>query len=269
MLGKTSTILCVLALSATARAQTEDAEPQAAASADGADQLTLPKGRVVLDAFLEMNLSTDLVFKPVSLSPDIWYGVTDDITAGLIHSTVGAIGFIGNVGDSLCLTSGVENGCADVYNNVGVEARYKLKTGMLAWAVNGGLFVRDLDPVALALKVGVVGRWHSGPLAVETSPNLFFGLTERADNNEEVFNLPVTGLYSVMPKLSVSVQTGAILPFQNTGDTYSIPLSIGAHYTVNESLIANLAFSLPRLAGGGTLTGADARSLTLGGSYAF
>jgi hypothetical protein len=276
MLAKTSTILCVIgALASTARAQPEDAEPHAEAPADGVDQLTLPKGRVLLDAFLEMNLSTDFAFKPVSLSPDIWYGVTDDITAGLIHSGVGRSGFIGGVGDSLCLT-GTENGCSDVYNEVGVEARYKLKFGQMAWAVNGGLFIRQFDPFQLALKVGVVGRWHSGPLAVELSPNIFFGLTNRTSSgtvivasNEEVLDLPVTGLYSVTPVIAVAVQTGVMLPFQNTGDTYAIPLSIGAHYRVNESASANLAFSLPILVGGGPLTGFDARSLTLGGAYAF
>src|SRR3954470_25033757 len=120
MLGKTSTILCVVigALSSTARAEPDETEPRAAAAtADGADQLTLPKGRVLLDAFVEINLSTDQAFKPVSLSPDIWYGATDDVTVGLVHSGVGRSGFIGGIADSLCLT-GSDNGCSDVYNEV-------------------------------------------------------------------------------------------------------------------------------------------------------
>lgn len=240
-----------------------------AATGEGGDQLTLPKGRLLLSAFLEVNLSTDLVGKPISLSPDIWYGVTDDITVGLIHSAVGGSGIIGGVGTSLCLT-GADNGCANLYSNVGADVRYKLKNGTLAYAIDGGVFVADVnaDSITLAAKLGVAARWHSGPLAVETQPNVFIGLTNRASANEEVVALPATGLYTVAPKIDVAGQVAIVLPIADVGNLYFVGLSVGAFYHVNESLNASLAFSLPRLvaASGG---GADARTLTLGGTYAF
>jgi hypothetical protein len=276
-LALTGFVLCTTLATAHADPDPETTPPATPAMAEGADQLTLPRGRLLLDAFVEINLSTDLVFKPFSISPDVWYGATDDITVGLVHSSVGTSGFIGGVGDSLCL-AGSSNGCGDVYSNVGLAARYKLKTGPLAWAADGGLFIRHFDPFQLAIKLGIVGRWSSGKLAVELAPNLFFGLTNRTPDamamvvvagNQEVLNLPVTALYTVAPKIAVAVQLGLQLPFQNTGDTYAVPLSIGAHYHVNESLGANLAFSLPRLVGGGDGTGFDGRTLTLGGTYAF
>lgn len=286
MLAKTTTIACValgtlLAARAHAQPETEsEAKPPEtpAAGAEGGDQLTLQKGRLLLDAFVEISLSTDAVFKPFSISPDVWYGVTDDITVGLIHSATGTTGFIGGVGNSLCL-SGTSGGCSDFYRNVGFEARYKLTTGGFAWAADGGLHVLRLsDPLQLAIKVGAVGRWHSGPLAVELEPNLFFGLTNRDSStvggvvipgNQDVLDLPVTALYSITPMIAAALQVGVVLPFENTGDTYSIPLSIGGHYRVNDSLNVSLAFSLPRLVGGGSGTGADTRTLTLGGTYAF
>ena len=175
--------------------------------------MTLPKGRVLLDAFFEINLASGAEFKPFSLSPDVWYGATDDITVGLVHSAVGTSGFIGGTGESLCL-AGTGGGCADVYHNVGVDVRYKLKTGMLAYAAEGGL-------------------------------------------------------YAITPKISAALQLGVFLPFENTDTTYRIPLSIGGHYQVNESINVNLAFSLPAVAGGGLVTGFDARTITLGGTYAF
>ncbi|HZJ66624.1 MAG TPA: hypothetical protein VFD36_24125, partial [Kofleriaceae bacterium] len=96
-----------------------EAKPEAgpAAGADGADQLTLPKGRLLLDASLIASLVSGAEFKPFSLSPDVWYGVTDDITAGLVHSGVGTTGFIGSAGESLCV-SGSAN-CGDLYKNAG------------------------------------------------------------------------------------------------------------------------------------------------------
>jgi hypothetical protein len=288
MLAKTSTIACgVLGVLFAARvhAQTGDSEtkpPDAAATAgaEGADQLTLPKGRLLLDAYLAIDLSTDLVFKPVALSPDLWYGATDDVTVGLVHSGVGQFGFMGAVfGRSLCLT-GSDNGCLDFYGNVGVDGRYKLKSGgPLVYAADAGLYVNHLgDPFQLAIKIGAIGRWHEDKIAIEAAPNLQFGLTNREPaavggvaigiRNGDTLSLPATFLYALDPMITIAAQSGLLLPFQNTGDTYSIPLSIAGFYRVNESLNVSLTFSLPSLIGGGSLSGIDARVLTLGGSYA-
>jgi hypothetical protein len=285
MLEKTTALVGVAlgAMLSTARADTDsdsESKPAAeamAATADGGAQLTLPKGRLVLNAYVGISLSTDAVFKPFSVSPDLWYGVTDDITAGLVHSAVGSTGIMGGVANSLCL-AGSSSGCGDVYNNVGLDIRYKLKNGMLSYAVDGGVYALHIsDPLLLAVKLGLVARWQSGPLAVELQPNAFIGVTNRTAGaagaevtvNGEVVNLPVTALYTIAPKIDVGGQIGVVLPLENTGDFYAVPLSLGGFYHVNESLNVNLAFTFPRLVGGGSGTGIDARSLTLGGTYAF
>jgi hypothetical protein len=289
MLAKNTTIVGVvlgMLFAARAHAQPDpDSETKpldaaaAAAGGEGGEQLTLQKGRAVLNAYLGIGLSSGGAFKPVSISPDIWYGVTDDITAGVVHSAVGTTGFIGGVGESLCLT-GSDNGCPDLYSNAGVEARYKLKMTGIALAVDGGLYsghVSDLK--LLEVKLGAVGRWQKGPLAVEAAPNLLIAVTDRSSTtttngisvtsgNSDVLNVPGTVLYTLNPMITLAGQSGLVLPLENTGDAYAVPLSIGAFYKVNDELNVSLAFSLPRLiaaSGGGT----DARSLTLGGSYAF
>lgn len=230
----------------------------------GPDQLVMPKGKLLIDAFVEINLSTDLAFKPVSISPDIWYGVTDDLTLGLVHSTIGATGVIGAAGDALCIT-GSSNGCESVYPGFGIDARYRLKG---AWAVDGGLFVNDFDPFALALKIGVVGRHRVGEkFALELQPTLFIGLTER-DTNKEILAIPVTAGFSLMPQLTAYAQVAFITPFESAGDLWLLAASIGARYRVSDHLDLGLAFSLPALAGGPDGTGFDARTITLGVSYA-
>jgi hypothetical protein len=282
MLEKKTAMVCVAlgAMLSTARADNEgDSESKPAAggkatTADGAEQLTLPKGRLLLDAFFGINLSTDQVLKPFSLSPDVWYGATDEITVGLVHSAVGRSGFIGiGVNDSLCL-AGTADGCADLYSGVGVDVRYKLKSamnGVLALAVDGGVYALHLtDPTVIAVKLGVSARWRQGPLAIELQPNVFVGATERNDlTNADTLNLPVTALYTIAPKLDVGGQLGFLVPFESTADTYAILLAFGGFYQVNESLNLNLAFSLPNLVGGRAGTGIDARTLMLGGTYAF
>jgi hypothetical protein len=286
MLAKTSTIAgVVLAALFAARADAQpepdpDARPPDAAPGDaGADRLTLQKGRLLLNGFVEINLSTDLVGKPISLSPDLWYGITDDITAGLVHSGVGLSGFMGAANNSLCLT-GTENGCGDFYPDVGFIGRYRLKLGGIAAAAEGGLIINHLsDPIGLGIKLGGIGRWHSGPLAVEAEPSLFIGLTNRDSatvngvviaGNRDVLGLPVTALYAITPMISAALQSGFVLPLEDTADVFTIPLSLGGFYRVNADLTVNLAFSLPLLVGGSAVkTGFDARTLTLGGTYAF
>jgi hypothetical protein len=266
MLAKTSTLVCVVLGAALSTARADDAPP-AAAAADGTYQLTLPKGRLLLDAFAEINLSDGAVFKPFSLSPDLWYGATDELTVGIVHSALGRSGFIGGVGDSLCLT-GTTGNCSSVYPTVGLDVRFKLKPTKFAWAIDGGVYAINTDPLAFAIKAGVIGRWQKDKLAIEAAPNLFFGLNERSVLNKETLNLPGTVIYTVAPKVSIAGQIGFVLPIEDLGDFYTISLAIGAHYDVNDSLTVNAAFALPRLIAG-VAGGVDARTFTLGGTYAF
>lgn len=287
MLAKNTTIAGVvlgLLFAARAHAQPDpDSETKpldaAAASAggEGGEQLTLQKGRLVLNAFLEVNLSGGGTFKPVSISPDLWYGVTDDITAGVVHSSVGTNGFMGGVGDSLCLT-GSSSGCPDLYRNVGVEARYRLKMSSIAVAADAGVFSgHATDLKLLDVKLGAVGRWHKGPLAIEAAPALLIAVTDRsvdlpgggsATLNHDFLSVPGTVLYTLNPMITLAGQTGLLLPLEDSGNGYTLPISVGAFYKVSGELNVSAAFSLPRLiagSGGGT----DARSITLGGNYAF
>lgn len=270
VLGLVGTPAAAFAQGATLSASTTDGT---SATVDGAgsegeptgpDQLVMPKGKLLVDAFVEINLSKEAAFKPVSISPDIWYGATDDLTLGLVHSTIGAAGVIGAAGDALCVT-GSSNGCDSVYPGFGIDARYRLKG---AWAVDGGLFVNDFDPFALALKLGVVGRHRfTEKVAVELQPNLFIGLTER-DTNKEVLAIPVTAGFGLIPKLTGYVQVAFITPFSDAGDLWLLAASIGARYRVSDHLDLGLAFSLPAVAGGPDGTGFDTRTITLGVAYA-
>lgn len=287
MLAKNTTIVGVvlgMLFAARAHAQPDpDSETKpldaaaATAGGEGGEQLTLQKGRAVVNAYLEIGLSDGAAFKPISITPDIWYGVTDDITAGVVHSSLGASGFMGAAGDSLCLT-GSGSGCPDLYRNVGVEGRYRLKMSGLALAADAGVYSgHATDLKLLDIKLGAIGRWHKGPLAIEAAPNLLIAVTDRSVDipgggsqtlNHDFLNLPGTALYTLNPMITLAGQVGIQLPLEDTGNGYTVPLSIGAFYHVNDQLDVTAAFSLPRLIAG-SAGGIDVRSLTLGGSYAF
>lgn len=246
-------------------------------------ELTLPKGAFMIDLDIGMDLSKGLAFKPVSISPDIWYGITDDFTLGLVHSATGATGVIGGFGQSLCVT-GTNDLCDHVYNNVGLDGRIRLAR---PFAVDVGLYIENLGlsetvdgqsvstPFQLAAKLGISGRWQWGNLSLEAQPNIFIGLTNRnpsafdTNTNTETLYVPVTVAYLVLPKLDIALQPALDLPFTNTGNDWSIPISIAVRAAVSPSFSVGLAFTFLDLIGGGNDTGADLRSLTLGANYAF
>ncbi len=246
----------------------------------------MPAKRGIVNVEIGINLSTDAVGKPIAIAPDIWYGVNDKLTVGLIHSVVGATGvqgLQGIAGTGLCLT-GEDNGCGKFYDFVGIDARYTLKQdAKLALALDGGLFATSFDPFQLALKVGVTGRYKLGEkLGLEFAPNIFFGVTERdgggtvgASTNKETLALPVGVGFGLNDKISLLAQLALTLPFEDAGDLYTLGLALGGSYAVNKQLSIRLGFALPILvtglkdAMGDSVGGVDFRSLTLGGSYAF
>jgi hypothetical protein len=240
------------------------------------DQLALPAHRLVLNGFLEASLSKDAAFKPVSVSPDIWYGATDEVTLGLIHSSVGSTGFLGGVGDSLCLT-GKKNGCRHPYPNVGADLRYRLAS---PFVLDAGIFIRDTDPFQVAVKIGADARWTFNRLAIEVLPSLFFGLNNRSKGigNKDWLYVPVTVSYEIVNKFDLAIQTGLALQWEKAGDNYRIPLALAGRYQVTEKLGLGLALALPSLIAPSTTDattdkrkprGFDVRTLMLGGSYAF
>jgi hypothetical protein len=255
---RTLIALVLFVAASPARAQNDD------------EQLTLPSGRLLLNVFLELNLSTDVAGKPISIAPDLWYGVTDDFTLGLVHSGRGRNGLFGSVADALCLT-GSDNGCPRLYDKVGLDARYQLlRAAGVSVAADGGLFASSLDPFTLSLKLGVDGRLRSGRLAIELSPSLFVGLTQRDSGNKEVLDLPANLLYTVCDRFALAAQLGLQLPFSSTGDLWALGASLGGQYQLSQTTALDLAFSLPILAGGSKRdTGFDARVLTLGVGHAF
>jgi hypothetical protein len=271
--------LLLLVTSGAARAQSEGTEfelalPQSDPTKERL-RMTLPEGRLLVQAYIQMSLSSDLVLKPLSLSPDVWYGLTEDLSLGLAHSAAGTGGLYGGAGTSLCLT-GEDNGCLDVYRNVALLGRYSLLDTGVGLAAQGGLVIGALDPFTLSVQLGVAGRWEMAPIAVVFQPSILIGITERegvmdVGGNTEVITLPVAAMFDVMPELSVGLQTGVSLRLDDIGNTWVVPLSLGGRYLVTPAIWAELVFSLPAVVqGADTELGAfDTRTLTLGGGTVF
>jgi hypothetical protein len=267
---------------ATALAQETDeptTPPTAVAVVKSGENVTMPAKRLFLHVNFELGLSKGAAGDPISISPDLWYGVNDKITVGIAHSSMGLTGFMGFPGSALCLSGDL---CGSVYDGFMLDGRYQLKTGKISIAGNVGLGALATDPFQLAAKLGVVGRWRpsaDSKLAVDFQPAVFFGITERegatpmmgvvAESNKETVVAPATLLYGLNKNLSIALQTGFIFEFSDPGATFVMPASIGASYWLNHQIVVDAAFSLPLFLGGDIAQEFDVRTFTLGGGYAF
>jgi len=235
--------------------------------------LTLAKGMIEIRGDVFVNLSKDAAGEPISIAPDVYYGVSDKLSVGLTH----------NLG--ICIT-GEDGGCAKVYNDVGLDALFSLKRDMaMELAAHVGLQANTLDPFALALRAGVSVKYITGKIGIYADPFLQIGLTEREPEaapmtialpNKEAIGIPVTIAYQANMKLNAFLRTGlsgfsvgsnvGAAPFDSFGDLYTIPVGIGALYAVSNKLDVGAVFNLPILVGGSAwedVSGVDARTLEL------
>jgi hypothetical protein len=198
------------------------------------------------------------VFKPFSIAPDIYYGVSDQLTLGLIHSAA-SVGVVG-AGSGICL-AGEEKGCAKVYDNIGLDGIFSLSKGTVDLAAHAGVLVNSFDPMLLSVKLGVLGRFNAGKLAVVFDPWIGIGVTERDAGNKELINVPVNIQFQATPQLAAWVGSGIFGPLDGFGDAYFVPLNIGALFGVSSKIDAGAAFGFLNI--GGKNSSADFRALNV------
>jgi hypothetical protein len=235
--------------------------------------MTLPGGKFYLNAVAETNLASGAAGKPISIAPDLWYGASDKLTLGLVHSSRGATGFLTGFVNGLCFRGGSGGGaCAgglgSIYTTVGAEARIAVSEGGFALAVPIGVYASAFKPdVVLSGKIGLIGRWQAGSIAVELQPTLFAGITQRK-TNEDRFGLPLTLFFKLSPAFALAAQTGITMVVEHAKDTYQVPAALGLAWWVSPKLSVDAAFGLAAVVDANSMTKAfDSRNLTLGVGY--
>lgn len=195
--------------------------------------LTLAKSMLEIRGdTLRLNLSKDAVGKPISLAPDIYFGVNDKLSVGVTHGT------------GICLT-GADNGCAKAYNDVGIDALYALMgKGNLQVAGHGGLQMASLsDPFLMGINLGLLVRIRSGKIALVADPRINIGVTERDAGNKESLIIPAWLRFQASTQANLFVRSGAQGPLDGFGDAVGIPLGVGADYTLNNRLDFGFEFA--------------------------
>ena len=123
--------------------------PPAAASVTApisATEATLHQGAINIDGDLVIGLSKGSAWKPIQIIPNLYYGVSNELTAGFANNTNAEIfqAVSAPGGRGLCL-SGSSNGCAHVYNSFSLDALFSfMRSSTMDLAAHGGVdFVRS------------------------------------------------------------------------------------------------------------------------------
>jgi len=249
----------------------------AAPAAASATNITLHQGGIGIDGDIGVGLSKGAAGKPISIVPNVYYGVTDTLTVGLADNPGSEIfQTLGLAQRGLCL-SGSTN-CAKTYNNISLDGLFSFsRSGTMDIGAHGGLDTQFGADTLLSLRVGVKGKLQAGQFVLVFDPSLNLGLNKRdADFNKEVLQLPMRFGFMVTPQLNLGLSIAFISPIDppsplKVSDIYQVPVGIGGTFAVNNMLDVRAQCTLDTLGNASNSLGGagrvDARSFAIGAAY--
>jgi hypothetical protein len=273
-LSSTSFVLvaAVLSFPAAARAYDQPGAPAASVSAPK-PALTLPSGKLSMQLNLELNVSESKTAEPLSIAPDVQYGVTPELTLAVGDSSYAMTGFRAAAGGGLCVT-GSDKGCVNAYNDVGLEAWYTLARGKLAAAAVVGAWGTNLDAGFYSAKLGAKLKYGlASRLFLVANPSVLVAMTKRdqtapAISNKDTLWLPVAVSYKLTDPLALGVSSGLKGPLDGFSDAWSVPLGAFGVYTLNRQMAAGASCTFGKVLGADAMNpGASARGVQVWFSY--
>jgi hypothetical protein len=233
-----------------------------------ARRLVLGMGQGAAQVFVKMNMSKNEEAEPTTITPDLYFGVTDYLQLGLVHSSPLGWQTPGVTPSSLCVTSS-SHGCPKVYNNLGLDAMALLLPGPVELAGHLRFNFEPFDPFRVNLLVGFMSKLRLPWFAIIFYPSIQIGLNKRDQaggptpgGNKDVIYLPAEIVYQVTPLFALFGQAALYSQAQNFGDHYRIPLGVAGLFTVSPMLDVGLRWAWDSV--GKTTPGmsrADERSL--------
>lgn len=208
--------------------------------------LVLAPGELDAELVIEINAAAGAIARPLSLAPDVWWGLTRDITVGLIHSdpSVDRI----EPGASVCVRSGLLS-CDRIYHGSGAELAWQVREGGLAVAGIARLLVRDVDPWKPAATLGVRARWRHGRLAVTAAPYLQIGLANTDLGNRTAAVVPITLAVQPVWHWALRLATGWNSDLAVWRDGWHVPVALGARVRATEQLDVAVDYGFTSLLG--------------------
>lgn len=230
------------------------AEPRAGA-------LVLDDGEVAAELVIEASLDKSHVWDPVSIAPDLWWGVLPGLTLGVIHSDASLDQL--TAGASLCIHHS-DLTCGKTYRGSGLDVTWSAIEGALALAPRARFVVRDLDPWKPAVTLGALVRWRHRDFAITSDPYLRLGLANQARGNRAAVVVPVWISQRLTYELELALHTGFDSELAVIRDGYHIPIGLVARYTLTAHLEVGLEAGFRSAVGAQNDSSARTAMLTLG-----
>lgn len=212
--------------------------------------LTLPAGVFQINGNATIDLSKG-AGTAIELSPNVAYGVNDEVELSLTHQGHGSLLF------------GPEG--TKVYNGFGADVTYWALKAPVGIAPHAGLDVGPFDP-KFGFGVNVGSRfWYnfSDRVVLNADPRIGFGVANRAGGARDYLSVPVALLVQTTDNLGIRVESGIRGSLNGFGDTYSIPLGVAGIYAINHSVDLGARFTFTGLINGADAGAFDGRNLGL------
>lgn len=190
-----------------------------------------------------ISMSKGAAGDPISLAPDIYYGINKKLNIGVTH-----------VDGGICVAG---DACAKAYDAVGVDALYDLMHGgSLLAALRGGVRLPSFDPLIAGLNLGLDIQLAAGNVAVYVNPSLYVGAIKRSSDatppepsKKEELDVPLVLAYQAQRQTLVFVRTGMHGPLSGFGDAFQVPIGAGATFAANNRLDFGAEWLFLNLAG--------------------
>lgn len=189
--------------------------------------LALARGELAADLTLEIFAAPNQLAKPASFAHDLWWGVTQRWTVGVIHSSR-SIDRI-DAGAGTCLRRGIED-CSERWSNIGADARYLVRDDL---ALRARFLVRDVAPWKPAITIGALYRRGF----VTTDPYLRLGIANTDEGNRAALVVPVWLAVTPGP-VTLALHTGVDGELVNWRDGWHVPVGAVVALAVTSQLAA-------------------------------
>jgi hypothetical protein len=209
---------------------------------------------------LRLELSKDRVGDPFSLAPDLYYGLTKNVTLGYFHDV------------GLCITG---DGCDFRYSDAGAEALFSLDSdGAVVMAGRAGVtilrfrYIRGVPGGApgflttdSGVHAGLAVRVTAGDVAVPAEPRLYVAVHDRTSPAEDLVDVPVQIQYQLTDQNALLLTSGMRSLLSDFSDSLAVPVGLGTLVTLSRYVDVGGEFLFTNLAGRGG--GFDGRLLLL------
>jgi hypothetical protein len=179
---------------------------------------------------------------PIQLAPDLYYGFGSTLNIGIVHRDSG-----------ICIAGDL---CDKAYNDIGIEALIGfMNKGSFLAAFRAGVRVPSFDNFVAGPEVGLALQLSAGKIQINVDPRLYIGAVGRTPDEmgdaakKEELDVPVVLWWQAQGQTALFVRSGLLGPLDGFGDSFRVPIGVGASFAANNRLDFGAEFVFGNLAG--------------------